>query len=257
MRRAVAVLLAMVVAACGPPTGNSRFDHPSPADQQTASPATPASPEASPSPTPDVATPSVSPSSSPVPVGTAVAAGSEAPCLTFPPAAAYATPRVPLDPELERMLPHVLSGCPAFVVSLPGTEYGPGGDFCILLPCGSEVPDLAKAVGVKLEDVHVGLSLPLGRTSVIPVGIRLPGVATDKLIPARTKAMNAYVVKDVQVGDRTVTWESTFTYMGADFLIIAHDDILFIVFYGYDPFDNPSPDPQITPDIVAVVDALP
>jgi hypothetical protein len=141
-------------------------------------------------------------------------------------------------------------------VTLPASDFTPGGDFCLLQPCGSEVPDLAHALGVPLDKVAVGIAFPTGRVQAEIIAIWLPGASTTKLVPARIKTVDAIAVGDVVIAGRTVTWEAYDVFIQADYLV-AYKDILFLIKYANDTNDQVFEPPETPPDVEAAIKSLP
>jgi hypothetical protein len=219
------------------PSGSSAFvATTSPSSPSLAPTTTPSSP--SPSPLPPLA-------SSPIVVGGSPSAG----------------PNLPhADADLERYVPAQIGTVGLFRWSLAGPDVPPaGGDMCLLL-CGNEPREFAEALGIPLDRVTVAVAMG-ERGGIGGVAFRARGVAADRLAPAGV-AISGGVVGGggpsfpMTVSSRNVTY--LYRLGRGQYLIPIGDVLVFL--YGEAPMTAPghiSPNGTVSPDVVALIDALP
>src|SRR4249919_2867120 len=137
------------------------------------------------------------------------------------------------------MLPSVVRGIPLTRFSVPASSFATGGDTCSVL-CPGEPERLAALTGVSVDDIHVAFAYP-ARTTDLRVGvlaIRLPGVATEKLVDVRIREGGSVGsssdlpadARSIAVGARTVTHVlyPPFYDHGQGEYLLATDDVLFV-----------------------------
>jgi hypothetical protein len=252
--RLLLVVIALAVVGCGPPTGQSLLDHPTPPTKTNPSVASSAEPPVSPGATDPEPAPSATVESSATPFASGPL--EPFPCSTLRPAPTRA-PGAFVAADLEALLPKMVGGCPALVFSVPGSVFNAGGDMCVFPPCGDEVPALAAKLGVAVDKVAVGFAIPSNNIPVVwVIAIHLPGSKAGQLIPARLATTDPIARTDLTIAGRNATWEAYNAFVNADYLI-AYKDVLFILLYANDPGDMRFEAPAPPADVVAAVEALP
>jgi lipoprotein-anchoring transpeptidase ErfK/SrfK len=172
----------------------------------------------------------------------------------------------PFAPDLEAMLPSAIDGVPLQRFSAPASLYDTGGDMCFLL-CPGEPTRLAKAAGVPVEKVTVGVAFP-PRDSTIRAGviaIRFDGIDPKRSpVDVRIKAgghttpysVDGLVARTMplKMGSRTVTWVTwpAFYQPEQGEYLLSSGDVLFIV-AGMPP----GKDGKVPDDVRKLVEALP
>jgi hypothetical protein len=141
--------------------------------------------------------------------------------------------------------------------SLPGSFFTAGSDMRILI-CGDEPTRYAKELGIPVDGVTVAFATD-DKLGIGMIAYRARGAATDQLIPARI-AIGGFSGHShgpswpVTVGGRTATFLLVFGVERGEYLV-AHDDMLFIVFGG-SPTENGSFAPDGGTFPAHVVEAL-
>jgi hypothetical protein len=254
---ALAALAIVGIAACTVAPGGSPASLPSLTPDPNQVALASRSPAVSPSavPIPSTVTPTVAPTPSPV-----VAPGDSA--VATPLVEPSGTPHV--DPELEAMLPTLLSGTPLFRTSMHGSVFTAGSDMCLLI-CGDEPYRYAKELGVDIDDITIAFAIS-DSLGIGMIAYRARGAKADRLIPARI-AIGGYTGHGglydlpVKVAGRSATYLDGGMGESGEYLLQRHG-VLFIVL-GAAPSKgschpgfcaSPPPGPWTAPDYV--VDAL-
>lgn len=163
------------------------------------------------------------------------------------------------DADLERYLPDRMGETPLIRLSMPGSFFMPGGDFCLLL-CGNEPADFAKALGIPIERVTVALAT--SETGGIGgVAMRAKGVATGQLAAAGVQIKGGVVGGGsgsfpIVVDGRHVTYLDRMDR--GQYLVPIGDVLVFL--YGEPPTTSPnhiSPNGTVPPEVVALIAGLP
>jgi hypothetical protein len=172
----------------------------------------------------------------------------------------------PFAPDLEAMLPSAIDGVPLQHFSAPASLYDTGGDMCFLL-CPGEPTRLAKAAGVPVEKVTVGVAFP-PRDSTFRAGVialRFDGIdpkrsPVDVRINAgghtTSHSVDGFVARTVplKAGSRSITWVlyPPFYHPEEGEYLLASGNVLFIV-----AGTPPGKDGEVPDDIRKLVEALP
>jgi hypothetical protein len=174
--------------------------------------------------------PWVEPTRTPVP--TALVTPSPRPSSgTASPTAAASVVMPHADPELEALLPAVLSKTSLSRFSMQGSVFTAGGDMCILI-CGDEPYRYAKELGVGIDDVTIAFAVS-DSLGIGMIAYRARGAKTDRLIPARI-AIGGYTghggLYDLPVtaAGRPATYLDAGFGQNGEYLMTRHD-VLFIV----------------------------
>jgi hypothetical protein len=142
--------------------------------------------------------------------------------------------------------------------------FATGGDMCLIL-CADEPGRLAKASGVPIERMTLGLGVPAHDGSGFAAGvmaIRFRGVDDRSLVDVRLKAGgHSTVTLDVpakvlrlRLGRKEVAWVTWPPWVedrDGEYLL-EHDDVLFIVQGA-----PPSPSGTVSGDVALLIEALP
>jgi hypothetical protein len=173
----------------------------------------------------------------------------------------------PFAPDLEAMLPSSIDGVSLQRFSAPAALYDTGGDMCFLL-CPGEPTRLAKAAGVPVEKVTVGVAFP-PRDSTFRAGviaIRFDGIDEERSpLDVRVKAGGHTSAPEpaagliaqstpLEAGSRSITWVlyPPFYQPEQGEYLLSSGDVLFIV-AGMPP----GKDGKVPDDIRKLVEALP
>jgi hypothetical protein len=161
------------------------------------------------------------------------------------------------------MLPRELRGIEFQRLSAAMAPFAGGGDMCIFV-CADEPGRLARASGVPVERMTLGLGLPVHDGSGFAAGvmaIRFRGVDHRSLVDVRLRAGGHSTptagppnTVHMQVGDRAVvwaTWSPFFAEREGEYLL-EHADVLFIVQGA-----PPSPSGTVSDDVALLIEALP
>jgi hypothetical protein len=132
-----------------------------------------------------------------------------------------------------------------------------GGDFCLTLVCGDEVPRLARHFGVREDSIQVAQAiLPTGGPLFGIVAVRVPGHSGQELLEARLDPQSARSSLAISVLGRDVVWAfycSGTTFNCADYLY-PRDDVLFMVKYAGQAGPSGS---RVPDDVQTAFEALP
>jgi hypothetical protein len=191
-----------------------------------------------------------SPAASPSVVAVSPVAGSPA-----------ASPNLPhADADLERYVPAQIGTVALLRFSFAGPDIPPaGGDMCLLL-CGNEPREFADALGVPLDRVTVAMAMG-EQGGIGGLAFRAKGIATDRLAAAGAAIKGGVVGGGgpsfpMKVAGRNVTYLDR---LGRSQYLIPIGDVL-VFLYGEAPMTSPghiSPKGTVSPDLVALIDALP
>jgi hypothetical protein len=255
---ACAALAVVVVAACtGAPAAS-----PASVPSLTPNPNQVALASRSPAPSPAAtATPRATPTPAASPTPTAIPSPGGSVRAT-PLVEPSGTPHV--DPELEAMLPTLVSGTPLLRTSMHGSVFTAGSDMCLLI-CGDEPYRYANELGVDIDDITIAFAIS-DSLGIGMIAYRARGAKADRLIPARI-AIGGYTGHGglydlpVKVAGRSATYLDGGMGESGEYLLQRHG-VLFIVL-GAAPSKgschpgfcaSPPPGPWTAPDYV--VDAL-
>jgi len=171
----------------------------------------------------------------------------------------------PYAPDLEALLPSTLRDVPLQHYSAPASLYDVGGDMCFLL-CPGEPSRLAKAAGVPIQALTVGVAFPqqdAGLKTAI-IALRFDGIDKRSLVDVRVKAgghttpyQEGGLVADtvpLKVGSHAVTWVTwpPFYEPGQGEYLTSSGDVLFIVVGA-----EPSKTGAVPTDVRLAIEALP
>ena len=136
-------------------------------------------------------------------------------------------------PRLDNLLPATIAGHPTQRASVPASSIPTGGDMCVLV-CPLEAPNLAKALGVPINEIDLGYAMATVPPGVYVLAFRVPGRSDAQLIAGRIKSYGRGAMiaqEDRRIGGKTVTWAAPdpFPDSGQHEYLYAHDHVLYSI----------------------------